>query len=261
MGGEEDGKALSNWFGAPVLFSPGAHNLDALVDHELRSVAGEPAKETLILNDVLTHLKFPAYTPVYRCVFFLPIPPQGESYETHFFPMISTVDTFAHTVVVENDLIGAGQISHGGNGRKLMMVGADGEEHYFRATFTPDAASEGRIVIPRYEGRMLILSQPVQVKREMSKAVIGDYDFIDTAFVDATKTSMKMAAVEVDTVSVGRGMRSQSRAGIAQTTNRYDQLPCVFDIRCIGVRRTDAGRYTADRVKELFCAAYGVPTI
>ncbi len=253
----QDGEAVSGWFGAPILYSPARGKLSELGDYQIRKVGDKEIESDLFLAEVLSDLEFPEHTPVHKAVFFLPIPPKGETYETHFFPMVSTRDATAHYLVVEQTLVPQGQVSDSFAGRQLMIVSEGGIEKYLKATFTPDNTEEGRIIIPRYEGRVLVLSKPVKIQRTVAQGYRG-YDFRSTTYFDQKSQTR---GVEVDTVSLGPGMTSRNRSALVEATEDYKRLPSVFDIRCIGVRRDAAERYDGPTVKRMFKAAYGVVKI
>jgi hypothetical protein len=258
------GNALSGVFGSPVLMSIEKEKPDYLVGYEIKRANGEPLKNgSLHLEKIFTDLNLPGHTPVYRSVFFLPVPLEGADYETNFFPMVSTSPYDAgNYLVVENNLIAFGQISRSSFGRRLMNIDKDKKESYHKAKFTPDAQKEGKLVLPPYEGRMLIISNPLKVKDELEPGFFKGVDFRNVDYfrekLFPQTMGMPTKTIQVDTISIEKGMESQDRSAHVDAEQRFDYSPAIFDIRCLGVRRGIEDMYTADRIKALFEEAYSV---
>ncbi len=254
-----DGEALSSAFGAPILYSHDRHPRDELLGYDINTVKGERLDESITLDDVFDDLNLPENTPVYRAFFFLPVPLEGASYETNFFPMITTTKyDAANYLITENNLINVGQVSTRSHGRKLMNIDDDDNEFYHKATFTPDAAEDGKIILPLYEGRMIIISVPIQVKGQLTEFKYRGPDFRPDDYFD-TEPALRTKGVSVDTVSISQGMGSKNQSARVDA-EQIDYLPTIYDIRCLGVRRDTDSLYTPENIKYLFKKAYSVPT-
>ena len=55
-------------------------------------------------------------------------------------------------------------------------------------------------------------------------------------------------------VSVGRGMASSHKSQLVEANDSFDYAPTVFDIRCIGVQRTNPVSIAA--MREMLKQAY-----
>lgn len=262
----EDGKALSTWFGSPVLLSHDKRNLDELLGYEIKKVNGEKVEKDVRLADIFTELNLPQHTPVYSTVFFLPVSLKGAKYETHFFPMVLTPKyEAANYLIVENNLVAVGQVSNRGPGRQLMAIDKDEKEFYHKATFTPDAAADGKIIVPAYEGRMILIAKPIKVQQQLTPFKYGGYDFRPSDFYDTQPATFGgtrgMKSAQVDTVSISQGMESKSQSAKVEAEQDFGYLPTILDIRCLGVRRGIEMMYLPDKVKAFFKEAYAVPTM
>lgn len=273
------GKNLSSHFGAPVLLHKERRGLDGLLGYEVKKKNGQPLDKAEYLEGVFRKLNLPNATPVYRAFFFLPVPLRGATYETHFFPLVNSgAHQASNLLVVENNLIGYGQISDLFSDRLLMDIDPSRTESYHKATFTPNAAAQGKIIVPSYEGRLIVISRPITVEKQIEPPVWTGPDFRESVFYSQTRGAdsfsgamgMKSftptlskggpvrSAAEVDTVSVGRGVASRNRSSLVNASNRDDILPTIYDIRCLGVRRGSEAMYTAEGIMQLFAEAYPV---
>lgn len=259
-----DGTALSRHFGSPVLVSKDKSRLDGLLDYEIKKVSGEEIKNDLRLSDVFTRFSLPQSTPVYHAVLFLPVPLKGAKYETHFFPMVSTFKyCAANYLLVENNLISAGQVSERFRERPMMIIDKNEKESYIKATFTPDAAADGKIILPKYEGRIIIITVPIKVKKQLTDYITGGNDFRPDSFYDTRHLSLgeRKRSAQVDTVSLSKGMESKNQSGYVETEQIFEYSPSIIDIRCLGVRRGIEMMYSPEKVKALFNSAYNVPVL
>ena len=254
-----DGKALSGRFGAPILYSHDRQPRNHLLGYDINTVKGERLDKSITLDNVFGDLNLPENTPVYRAFFFLPVPLEGASYETNFFPMITTTKyDAANYLITENNLVNVGQVSTKSHGRKLMDIDDDGNEFYHKATFTPDAAEDGKIILPSYEGRMIIISVPIQVKSQLTEFKYRGPDFRPVDYFD-TEPALLSKGASVSTVSITQGMGSRNQSASVDA-EQIDYLPTIYDIRCLGVRRDTDLLYSPKNIKQLFKKAYKVPT-
>ena len=254
-----DGKALSSGFGAPILYSQDKHPLNELLGYDINTVKGKRLEESITLDNVFDDLKLAENTPVYRAFFFLPVPLEGASYETNFFPMITTTKYDAvNYLITENNLVNIGQVSSRSHGRKLMNIDGDGNESYHKATFTPGAAEDGKIILPLYEGRMIIVSVPIEVKSQLTEFEYRGPDFRADDYFD-TEPALRTKGISVNTVSISQGMESRNQSAIVDV-EQIDHLPTIYDIRCLGVRRDTDSLYSPENIIKLFKKAYSVPT-
>jgi len=164
-------------------------------------------------------------------------------------------------MILEDNLIKSGQISDRGHGRKLMSIDKDNKQHYIKAKYTPDAIRDGKIVLPQYEGRIIIISMPVVVENKVSNLYnSGDYDFRNWQGNERQPKTMAYATrsikADVNTVSLATGMESKNRSIEVDAKKDVMRSPVIYDIRCLGVRRTDANKYTPEALKGLFSLAY-----
>ena len=254
-----DGKALSSHLGAPILMSYNEQKLDRLSNYKIRKVQGEETKEPFDVSKLFDILKIPGNTPVYETAFFLPVPLEDAGYETHFFPMLTSSGGAANYMIVEDNLIPVGQISDRGHGRKLMSIDKDNKQHYIKAKYTPDAIRDGKIVLPQYEGRIIIISMPVVVENKAFEL----YRNSDFRNFQETERQPRMSIyatrsfkADVNTVSLETGMESNHRSTEVEAKKDVMRPPVIYDIRCLGVRRTNANQYTPEALKGLFSLAY-----
>jgi len=161
-------------------------------------------------------------------------------------------------LITENNLVNVGQVSSRSHGRELMNIDGDGNEFYHKATFTPDAAEDGKIILPLYEGRMIIVSVPIKVNNLLTEFKYYGPDFRRDDYFD-TESVLHTKGVSVDTVSISQGMKSRNQSAIVGV-EQIDYLPTIYDIRCLGVRRDTDSLYSPKNIKNLFKNAYSVPT-